>query len=290
MHGNKAMTAREWYTKLCDVLRTQEDISMPELEARELVSCALGEDMRRLPQTRLVAASEQAVLEQLLERRLHGEPLAYLLGEWDFYGITLRVTPDVLIPRSDTERLCELAIERARACKEPRVLDLCSGSGCIALALLHEVPSAHAVGVDLSPDAIALARDNAARLGLADRYTCICGNALETPPQELVSAFDVMVCNPPYITEQEMKQLDRSVAAYEPHLALYGGTDGLDFYRAILHGWAQSLRPDGVLFFECGWKQGGSVAEICMEAGWKETRIETDYAGVPRIVCTQRPH
>ncbi len=289
MHGNKAMTVHDWYTKVLHILEAQGDISMPELEARELVSCALGEDVRRIPQAGMVSASEQAALEQLLERRLQGEPLAYLLEEWDFYGITLRVTPDVLIPRSDTERLCELAIEQARICEHPHVLDLCSGSGCIALALLHEVPKAHAVGVDLSPDAIALARHNAERLGLSDRYTCIRGNAREAPPQELISAFDIMVCNPPYITEQEMRELDHSVVDYEPHLALYGGTDGLDFYRAIVQEWAQVLRPDGVLFFECGWEQGEDVAKICMEAGLRETQIETDYAGVPRIVHAQCP-
>lgn len=289
MHGNNEMIVKDWCAKICEQLRAQ-DISMPELEARELVSCAMGEDLRRMPQTRTVCAQEASKLEQLMERRLQGEPLAYLLGEWDFYGITLRVTPDVLIPRSDTERLCELAIERARTCENPRVLDLCSGSGCIALALLHEVPTAHAVGVDLSPKAIQLARQNAEQLGLADRYACVNGNAFEAPPQEYLETFDVMVCNPPYITEQEMRELDRSVADYEPRLALYGGTDGLDFYRAIIKGWAQVLRPDGVLFFECGWKQGEEVAKICIEAGWKNTRIETDYAGVPRIIRTQRTH
>ncbi len=289
MHGNNEMTVKGWYTKICQALQAQ-DISMPELEARELVSCAMGEDLRRMPQTKTVCAQEASKLEWLMERRLQGEPLAYLLEEWDFYGITLRVTPDVLIPRSDTERLCELAIEHARACENPRVLDLCSGSGCIALALLHEVPTARAVGVDLSPKAIELAQQNAERLGLTERYQCASGNALELPPQEYLGVFDVMVCNPPYITEQEMHELDSSVADYEPHLALYGGTDGLDFYRAIIYGWAQVLRPDGVLFFECGWKQGEEVAKICMEAGWRNTQIETDYAGVPRIIRTQHTH
>lgn len=283
------MTIRGCYQTVCSQLLAQE-ISMPELEARELVSSALGTDLRRLPQTQTVSEQQRARLAELMERRLQGEPLAYLLGEWDFYGITLRVTPDVLIPRSDTERLCELAIQRACINEKPRVLDLCSGSGCIALALLHEVSEASAVGVDVSPKAVALATENAERLGLASRYRCILGNALEAPPKEYHAAFDVMVCNPPYITEQEMHELDVSVSAYEPHLALYGGTDGLDFYRAVMQGWAQAVRPGGDIFFECGWKQGKAVAELCIQTGWKNTKIETDYAGIPRIIHTERPN
>lgn len=289
MHGSDRMTIRECYESCCDKLRIPE-ISMPELEAREIVSCVLGCDLRRLPHTQTLSELQQMRLKALMERRLQGEPLAYLLGEWDFYGITLKVTPDVLIPRSDTERLCELAIERARTNEMPRVLDLCSGSGCIGLALLHEVATASAFGVDISPKAIQLAQENAENLGLASRYVCIAGNALETPPQEYQGAFDVMVCNPPYITAQEMQELDVSVCDYEPHLALYGGSDGLNFYRAVMQGWAQVLRSGGDLFFECGWKQGQAVADICVQAGWENTKLETDYAGIPRIIHTQRPN
>lgn len=288
MRGSDVMTIKECYHALCSRLSVPE-ISMPELEARELVSCALGSDLRRLPQMQTLSTYQQARLEELVKRRLQGEPLAYLLGEWDFYGITLRVTPDVLIPRSDTERLCELAIARARTKETPCVLDLCSGSGCIALALLNEIPTASALGVDVSPKAVQLAEENAKQLGLTDRYCCMEGNALEAPPEEYWAAFDVMVCNPPYITEQEMRELDISVSAYEPHLALYGGTDGLDFYRAVMQGWAQTVRPGGDIFFECGWKQGQAVANVCIEAGWNNTKIETDYAGVPRIIHTERP-
>lgn len=262
---------------------------MPELEARELVSCVLGSDCRRLPQMKILSADEQAQLEKLVKRRLQGEPLAYLLGEWDFYNITLRVTSDVLIPRSDTERLCELAIERARIREAPCVLDLCSGSGCIALALLNEVSKAVALGVDISAKAVKIAQENAEHLGFADRYRCMEGDALEVPSDEYRAKFDVMVCNPPYITEQEMRELDVSVCAYEPHLALYGGVDGLDFYRAVMQGWAQAVCPGGDIFFECGWKQGQAVANVCIEAGWNDTEIKTDYAGVPRIVHTVRP-
>lgn len=267
------------------------DISMPELEAAELVACALGIDRRHIPALpgRPVTAAERERLSALLARRLAGEPLAYLLGEWDFYGITLRVTPDVLIPRSDTERLCELAIQTARPQPAPRVLDLCSGSGCIGLALLHEVPQARAVAVDISPAALAVAGENAERLGLADRYQCMQASALEPPAEAYRDTFDLMVCNPPYITADEMRTLDPDVADYEPHLALYGGEDGLDFYRAVTRAWVQAVRPGGAIFFECGWKQGEAVAAVCRAAGLDAVRVETDYAGVPRIVCAVRP-
>lgn len=267
-----------------------EEIPMPDLEARELTACALGADRRLLPAlgAQPVTPEVWQRAETLTDRRLGGEPLAYVLGEWDFYGITLRVTPDVLIPRSDTERLCELAIERVHAQTAPQVLDLCSGSGCIALALLHEVPAAQAVAVDLSPAAVAVANDNAARLGLSDRYQCVIGSALEPPPADCRDRFDLMVCNPPYITAEEMGELDHDVADFEPHLALYGGPDGLDFYRTIMETWRYAVKPGGQLLFECGWKQGEAVAAICRKAGLTDVQVETDYAGVPRIVCAVR--
>lgn len=267
-----------------------EIIPMPDLEARELTTCALGVDRRLLPALGAQSVSQEAwqQAEDLTDRRLGGEPLAYVLGEWDFYGITLRVTPDVLIPRSDTERLCELAIERVHGQTAPQVLDLCSGSGCIALALLHEVRTAQAIAVDLSPDAVAVANDNAARLGLQDRYQCVIGSALEPPPAAYCDRFDLMVCNPPYITAEEMGELDHDVADFEPHLALYGGPDGLDFYRTIMKTWRYAVKPGGQLLFECGWKQGEDVAAICRQAGLTDVQVETDYAGVPRIVCAVR--
>lgn len=276
-----------------DVRRRLEaaGISMPELEARELTACALGVDRQHLlmQRTSPVSDAERERLEQLVARRLAHEPLAYLLGEWDFCGITLRVTPDVLIPRSDTERLCELAALRAGQVSAPRVLDLCSGSGCIALALLKQVPDAQAVGVDVSPAAVVLANENAQRLRLSDRYEAVEGDALTAPPADYRQAFDVLVCNPPYITAEEMRALDPDVSDYEPHLALYGGTDGLDFYRTILDTWAQVVKPGGALFFECGWKQGEAVASLCRAAGWQDVCVHTDYAGIPRIVTAEKP-
>lgn len=279
------MNVTQLYQQIYDQIHRPE-ISMPELEACELTACACGINRNHLltQGTMLVTSQMQARAEQLVQQRIAGQPLAYLLGEWDFYGITLHITPDVLIPRSDTERLCELAIQAAEQLDMPDILDLCSGSGCIGLALLHQIPTAHAVGIDLSDAAVAVAQQNAKQLGLMERYTCMVGDAMQSPPDNLHTAFDVMVCNPPYITQDEMVQLDVSVREYEPHLALYGGLDGLDFYRVIVDKWAVCLRPGGILLFECGFAQGQAVAALCRQAGWQQVQVLTDYAGVERII------
>lgn len=284
-----AVTLQELYLDVRRALR-QADIPMPELEARELTAHACGADARDPSGwTRRYAAEEAAqAAHSLCARRVSGEPLAYLLGEWDFCGLTLKVTPDVLIPRADTERLCELATACARTWETPRVLDLCCGSGCIGLAILAAVPSARCISADLSEGALAVTRDNARTLGLSPRSICMRADALAAPHAKL-NGFHVMVCNPPYITASEMAELDHSVADYEPHLALYGGTDGLDFYRVLAAHWMEVLVPGGTAFFECGWQQADAVAALLEAAGWAQPEVETDYAGVRRIVIARRP-
>ena len=269
----------------------QADVSMPELEARELTAHVCGADKKRPADWayRFLDDDTVARARALADRRIAGEPLAYLIGEWDFFGLTFRVTPDVLIPRSDTERLCEMAVSRAQEIVNPRVLDLCSGSGCIGIALAHAVPDAHVVAADLSEAAIAVARDNARRLGVSARYICLAADALADPPERL-RGFHIMVCNPPYITGPEMGELDRSVADFEPHLALYGGADGLDFYRSVARRWMGVMLPGGTLYFECGWKQAAAVADLFAQEGFSDIRIEEDYAGVQRIVIVRLPY
>ena len=224
----------------------------------------------------------------LFERRKQDEPLAYILGEWDFYGNRFVVTPDVLIPRGDTEWLCDSAVQAARNVSAPRVLDLCCGSGCIGISLALAVPQAQVVAADCSEAALAVTRDNAALHGLdAPRFQAVQADALV--PDSIDGAFDLVVTNPPYITAQEMRELDHSVDAYEPHLALFGGEDGLDFYRAMAQKPAFRLKPGGQFFAECGWKQGGQVAALFRAAGWTDVHLQSDLAGVPRIVCAVSP-
>ncbi len=276
----------------CGVRRalTEMGVEAAELEAREITACAAGLDARRISdwRARELSADAQARARQLTERRRQGEPLAYLLGEWDFYGNTFVVTPDVLIPRADTEWLCDAAVQRAGRLPAPRVLDLCCGSGCIGISLALAVPEACVTAVDCSERALDVTRRNAAKYCLAPpRFDAVQADALGT--ERISGVFDLVVSNPPYITAQEMRELDKSVDAYEPHLALFGGEDGLDFYRAMARRQTFVLRPGGQLLVECGWKQARQVAELFAAAGWTQIDMQKDLAGIPRIVCAGCP-
>lgn len=283
------MTVNDLYMELRRRFKAA-GISMPDLEARELTAFACGADKRRTAEWgyRYLDDDTVAGAQMLAERRLNGEPLAYLIGEWDFYGYTFKVTPSVLIPRSDTERLCEMAIRFANQIVNPRVLDLCCGSGCIGLALLREVDDARVAAVDISSEALSVARDNANALGVQTRFFPLGGDALGEPDPHL-GRFHILVSNPPYVTADEMRTLDRSVADFEPALALYGGEDGLDFYRSIARKWSKLVLPGGVMLFECGYRQYPQVAGVFEECGFADIAIEEDLSGVPRIVVVKNP-
>lgn len=257
----------------------------PSLEARELTAYACKADKRKTADWGHCYLDDATVdyANLLCDRCLDGEPLAYVLGEWDFYGLTFKVTPDVLIPRSDTERLCELAIERARQVVNPRVLDLCCGSGCIGVALAHEVEDAHVTAVDISDAALLVSRENARRNGVSARYVALRGDVCSRPHHHL-GAFDIIVSNPPYITADEMRGLDPSVRDFEPEQALFGGEDGLDFYRTICSKWGELLVPGGMLLFECGYRQAAEVAGILENNRFAGIGVTEDFSGVPRIV------
>lgn len=263
-------------------------ISMAELEARELTAFAAGADKRMTADWayRYLDPDTAGRAYEMAERRVEGEPLAYILGEWDFCGHTFLVNRHVLIPRPDTEPLCALAIEDAKTLDAPKVLDLCCGSGCIGLSLLCAVPDARCCAVDLSEDALVVARENARRLGVAARYFTSAGNALSLPDAHL-GAFDLMLCNPPYVAAAEMEELDRSVAAFEPRMALYGGEDGLDFYRNIAKNWVKMMNPGGRMYFECGWKQAQEVASIFDAHGMSDIFMAEDLSGILRIVVVK---
>ena len=269
---------------------TAMGVEESDLEARELTARAAGLDARDTFgwNRRPLSAEEEQAAEQLLARRRQGEPLAYVLGEWDFYGNRFRVTPGVLIPRGDTEWLCDAAVQAARRIPAPRVLDLCCGSGCIGISLALAVPRAQVIAADCSEAALAVTRGNAALHGLdAPRFQAVQADALV--PDSIDGDFDLVVTNPPYITAQEMRELDHSVDAYEPHLALFGGEDGLDFYRAMAQRPSFRLKPGGCFFAECGWKQGEQAAALFRAAGWTGVHLQCDLAGVPRIVCAAAP-
>lgn len=278
------MTYQELYRALCQSLRGA-GIENERLEARELVCAAAGVSREAFFRDRMTEAPAETAerLEELKARRLSGQPLAYLTGEWEFYGLTLKVTPAVLIPRIDTEVLADLAITAGRSLGRPvRILDLCTGSGCIGLAAASHLPGSEAVLCDLSPDALAVAEENITRCGLAGRVTCMQADVRQDPPAGL-GRFDLLVSNPPYIPAADIAGLDRTVRGFEPRMALDGGADGLAFYRDITRRWKDVLPPDGLLFYEVGIGQAEAVSEILAENGFSP-RISRDTQDIARVV------
>ena len=257
--------------------------------ARMLVCHVSGKSQAEFLAERDKYASEKIVegVEAGLKRLLNEEPIAYILGQWEFYGLPLRVNPNVLIPRDDTCAVAELAIRQALFLeKDPRILDLCCGSGCIGLAIASRVKDAKVTLADLSMDALSVAKENTALNKLSGRVRCIQADALK-PAFPFLGKYDMIVSNPPYITGEEMKELPKSVADYEPHLALFGGEDGLDFYRSIAKNFAPALKPGGYLAFEYGETQGDDVCRILKENGYTILERARDYNDRDRAVLAQ---
>ena len=260
-------------------------IQAATLEARELVCFAAGKTREQFVRDGRLYVP-QDVEEQaraLMRRHLAGEPLAYLIGEWEFYGLPLDISEQVLIPRSDTEVLAGEAIRWLQTQQDARVLDLCAGSGCVGLAVASQVHACRVVLGEKSEAALRICRQNIRRSGLLGRVTPMPADALEPPTRQL-GEFDCIVCNPPYIPTQDIETLDVSVRDYETHMALDGGEDGLDFYRAISENWREALHPGARLYFEVGIGQADSVLRIMRRQGFGELEIVPDTAGIPRVV------
>ncbi len=257
--------------------------------ARDLVSTLSGMTQETFLAEKNSPVSEGICLkvDTALTRLRKGEPLPYVLGEWTFYGLPMYVSPDVLIPRDDTCALAEMAIHKGLFLdKDPRILDLCCGSGCIGLALASRLKDARVTLGDLSQEALAVARKNIQRNHMGGRVSCVKLNAMEAPPPFL-GKFDMIVSNPPYVTAAEMEELPPSVKNYEPHMALYGGRDGLDFYRAITEGYCSVLKPGGFLCYEFGMGQGDAVCAILEQNGFTVLERTRDYNDRERAVLAQ---
>ena len=260
------------------------------MAARELLAFASGKSTAAVIIDRDLYASEQIEqrLNDCVARIVAGEPMAYILGRWSFYGLDLTVTPDVLIPRDDTMAVTDLAINALRSITPPqRVLDLCTGSGCIGLAIAHQVSSARVTLADISQEALRIAKKNLSDLKLTGRVTTFEVDVRQPAPKFL-GQFDLIVSNPPYVTSSEMRELEPSVQYYEPHLALDGGEDGLDFYRFILQNYTQALKPGGKICFEFGISQHKAVGALLEEAGYTGVRFASDYRGVVRAVMAEK--
>ena len=265
----------------------QQGIDSAELDARLLTGGAFGLDLTGLiaATTRIVTPDEAAHLENFLQRRLAGEPVARILGVKEFWGLTLNLSAATLVPRPDTETVVELALEVCRRQERRRIADIGTGSGAILLALLSELPDATGVGTDISLEALRMARDNAARLGLTQRAAFVACNYTAA----LSGPFDLIASNPPYIRSADIAGLDREVREYDPPRALDGGPDGLAAYRAIAPDAARLLAPGGTLIVEAGYGQSGPIAELMSASGLTpDVPPKADLAGVPRAVAGRR--
>lgn len=278
-------TYNDIYLSTRNLLR-QNGIEAYSLEARVLVASAAGKTVQQLLRDINLYTTgevENRVLDYSA-RRLKGEPVAYITGSWEFYGLPMIVTPDVLIPRMDTEVLVDAVKEILTGNKmDARVLDLCCGSGCITCAIAHEMPATKLVAVDLSASALEVCRRNVTANKFNSRVLCIQADATASPPLG-IGNFDLIVSNPPYIASAEIQKLDRSVRDYEPIWALDGGEDGLKFYKSIIKYWKSLLRPGGCLVFEVGEGQAREVCDMLMSAGFSRTATRRDTQGIDRAV------
>jgi release factor glutamine methyltransferase len=260
-------------------------LESPDLDARILMGHALGLDQASLAAAaeRELSAREAQQIAALGERRLARESVAVIVGRKEFWGLPLRVSHATLVPRPDTETVVEAAlgaIDGGGARTHPlRIADIGTGTGCLLVALLSELPNASGVGIDVCPDAVAIARDNARALGLAQRSQFVCGNFTDA----LAGRFDLIVSNPPYLATHELARLAPEVR-HEPTLALDGGVDGLAAYRVIAADAPRVLTPGGAIVLEVGVNQAAPVASLLAKGGLAPQEPKFDLAGVPRAI------
>lgn len=279
-------TYRELYEEGRRIL---EQAGLPDaaLDARFLLEEVCGTNL----QTLLVFPEKKVTEEEVnqyrafVQRRKDREPTAMILGEWDFMGLTFRLNKSTLIPEQDTEVLVETALEelKRRGLGEApfRILDLCTGSGCILLSLLHELRNAGGLGTDLSEEALEAARENAVRLGLQERAAFRQGDLWEPVGDE---RFDLIVSNPPYVPTDVIPTLEPEVRCGEPYAALDGGEDGLVFYRRILKEAAGHLKPSGIIIVESGFDEATQIAALMQDQKLRGIRTVKDYGGLDRVV------
>jgi release factor glutamine methyltransferase len=264
------------------------NLDTPELDARLLAEAAFGRDRMGLlaAENEPAPADDVAQLDAFTERRLAGEPVARILGHKEFYGLDFVLNDATLVPRPETELLVDLALEAIRALETPLVLDLGTGSGCVAIAILANAPQARAIATDLSPAAIEAARENAVRHGVIYRIEFRSGSwCAPLSPDE---RFDIIASNPPYVESDIIEQLQPEVSEFDPRLALDGGEDGLSAYRVIAVGAPPHLKESGELLVEVGSEQGLEAGAIFSTAGFSAVEIRKDLAGLDRVVVAHQ--
>jgi release factor glutamine methyltransferase len=265
----------------------EAQIDSPVIDARILVEAACNATRTDLVTDpyRPITAEQKAILDGYLERRARREPVARIIGRKGFWKIMLNVDSHVLIPRPDTEVIVDVALKNTLEHASLRILDLGVGSGAILLAILAERPAAKGLGIDISEEALAVARDNAAALGLDNRLALLRGDwtaGLDA------SEFDLVVSNPPYIASNEIETLEPEVRDHEPRLALDGGPDGLDAYRVLAPEILRVLKPGGLFLVEIGWTQSEAVEDLFRQAGALDVATIKDLADRNRVVAGRR--
>lgn len=287
--GNSGVTIAETLKEASEKLR-EANVPNDILDAQTLLAEALGKD-----RTYLIINFNQQIPEDVLSkyqtmvaRRAAGEPLQYITGRQEFFGLEFEVTPDVLIPRPETELIVEETIRLVQTIRHarPLIIDVGAGSGCIALALARELDDARVIASDISMSALRIAHRNAERHALENRVGFVASDLLDAFAAEPFADF--ILSNPPYVSDEEMPKLQREVRDWEPHLALTDSQDGLSLYRRLLKDASSRLNPGGYLMLEMGYTQSGRISAMADRNVWAEARLLDDLQGIPRTIVLRK--
>lgn len=264
------------------------DVGSPRMNAEVLLMFVLGVNRAYLyahPEC-VLTAGDEASYDEVLAQRATGMPSQYITGHQEFWGLDFVVSPAVLIPRPETEHLVETVLGLARGLAQPKLVDVGTGSGCVALALAHELKDAKVYAVDVSADALEIARANAARLGLDGRVHFAQSNVLEALTG--VRDFDFVVSNPPYVGFGEADKVQKSVRDFEPRVAVFAGEQGLDVIVPLIEQAHSALKPGGWLALEIGYSMRDAVVNLLSPTMWDDVRVVPDLQGVPRVVAARK--
>jgi len=284
------MTLREWLAQAEAQLSAGPHPDRARLDAETLLLHLIGKNKAWL----MAHANDEFAgctairYASMLERRRKGEPIQYITGQTEFYGLHFFITPDVLIPRPETEHLVEKALELAVAFDHPRIIDIGTGSGAIPIALAHNLPHARITATDISISALALAQENAKRNGVA---ICLLQGDLLAPVAQAGAdpeQFDIIVSNPPYVSAADRDWLSVEVREYEPALALFAGVDGLEVYRRLIPQAFTALTPGGFIALEIGYGQQPAIDSLLIDAGFSDIQFTPDLQGIPRVAVARR--
>ena len=267
----------------------EKGIESPRLSSEMLISFTLKMERIQLYAQfdKVVSPDELAKLRELIKRAIANEPIQYLIGSCEFYSMTMKVTPDCLIPRPETELLVERAIEFLTSRSGTQhVCDLCTGSGCVAVAIAKNFNNSKVIATDICEKALSVATENIQKYQLGERIELLGGDLFEPVISQLDGAeFDLITANPPYVTSSEMESLEDNVRKYEPKIALHGGVEGLDIYRRIISGIDSHLKSGGALIMEIGYAQGTAIKELLESARiFNEIKVEKDFNNNDRVV------